>query len=239
MNTAKLSRIRKEINMLANDPGPGISAWLVDDNLTKLQGQILGPQDSPYYGGVYILSIDIPDRYPFEPPRVRFLTPIYHPNIDSDGRICLDTLKTQPQGSWSPSININTLLLTIRLLMSNPNANDGLVLEITEEYVRDIIFWRKKAADHARIHAFPKVINASSESISDAHQNIIGSDTKIQASSTVEESTIGMKRPFGSLTNNLSPGGDGESSDSGSYEDEESDGDDDDNDNNDKISNAK
>jgi ubiquitin-conjugating enzyme E2 T len=142
---ARLARIKKEVDMLATDPGPGISAWLVDDdNMLQLQGQIAGPADSPYEGGLFSLSIDLPERYPMEPPRVRFLTPIYHPNIDSDGRICLDTLKMAPHGSWSPSVNINTLLLTIRLLMAQPNAEDGLVPEITEEYKRDAALWRKK-----------------------------------------------------------------------------------------------
>lgn len=144
--------------MLANDPGPGISAWPPDENnMMCLQAQIQGPQESPYQGGLYNLTIDIPDRYPFEPPRVRFTTPIYHPNIDSDGRICLDTLKIQPHGSWSPSVNINTLLLTIRVLMSNPNADDGLVPEITEEYRRDIVLWRKKATEHTQQNAISSV----------------------------------------------------------------------------------
>ena len=142
---ARLARIKKEVDMLATDPGPGISAWLVDDNnMLQLQGQIAGPADSPYENGLFSLSIDLPERYPMEPPRVRFLTPIYHPNIDSDGRICLDTLKMAPHGSWSPSVNVNTLLLTIRLLMAQPNAEDGLVPEITEEYKRDAALWRKK-----------------------------------------------------------------------------------------------
>jgi ubiquitin-conjugating enzyme E2 T len=154
---ARHARITKELNMLANDPGPGISAWPADEsNMMLLQAQIQGPQESPYQGGLYNLTIDIPDRYPFEPPRVRFMTPIYHPNIDSDGRICLDTLKMQPHGSWSPSVNINTLLLTIRVLMSNPNADDGLVPDITEEYKRDIALWRRKASDHTKLNAVPK-----------------------------------------------------------------------------------
>lgn len=154
--SARLSRIRKELEMLATDPGPGISAWPLDDNnMMHLQAQIQGPQESPYQEGLYSLTIDIPDRYPFEPPRVRFTTPIYHPNIDSDGRICLDTLKMQPHGSWSPSVNINTLLLTIRVLMSNPNPDDGLVPDITEEYRRDVVLWRRKALEHTRLNAIP------------------------------------------------------------------------------------
>ena len=152
--------------MLANDPGPGISAWPVDESdMMHLQAQIQGPQESPYHGGLYNLTVDIPDRYPFEPPRVRFVTPIYHPNIDSDGRICLDTLKMQPHGSWSPSVNINTLLLTIRVLMGNPNADDGLVPDITEEYKRDITLWKRKAAEHTKLNAMPSDLNLSEGNI--------------------------------------------------------------------------
>jgi ubiquitin-conjugating enzyme E2 T len=162
--SARTARLKKELEMLTTDPGPGVSAWPVDDNMMRLQGQILGPTESPYENGIYTLSIDIPDRYPFEPPRIKFLTPIYHPNIDSDGRICLDTLKVQPHGSWTPSININTLLLTIRVLLSAPNADDGLVPDITEEYKRDKLLWFRKAREHTRENAIPRSENHESQS---------------------------------------------------------------------------
>jgi ubiquitin-conjugating enzyme E2 T len=84
-------------------------------------------------------------KYPFEPPQVRFITLVYHPNIDSMGRICLDTLKAQPQGSWAPSVNINTLLLSIRLLLTYPNAYDCLVPTIAEEYKCHIESFRANA----------------------------------------------------------------------------------------------
>lgn len=59
--------------------------------------EIIGSEGTPYHGGVFDLTVTIPDRYPFEPPKVVFKTPIYHPNIDNAGRICLDTLKMPPQ----------------------------------------------------------------------------------------------------------------------------------------------
>ena len=62
-----------------------------------LAPEIEGPADSPYEGGRFRLEVSIPSRYPFEPPSVRFLTPIYHPNIDSAGRICLDLLNMPPK----------------------------------------------------------------------------------------------------------------------------------------------
>lgn len=69
-------------------------------------------------------------RYPFEPPSVQFVTPIYHPNIDSSGRICLDTLNMPPKGAWKPSLNIPTVLSTVRLLLEHPNPDDGLMADI-------------------------------------------------------------------------------------------------------------
>ena len=74
-------------------------------------------------------------RYPMEPPKLRFLTPIYHPNIDSAGRICLDSLKMPPQGAWKPSLNLSTLLTTVQLLMSEPNPDDPLMTDIVSKTI--------------------------------------------------------------------------------------------------------
>lgn len=64
-----------------------------------------------------------------EPPKLRFITPVYHPNIDAEGRICLDLLNPPPKGAWKPSLNIGTLLSSIALLLADPNPDDGLVTD--------------------------------------------------------------------------------------------------------------
>ncbi len=62
-----------------------------------------GPPDSPYAGGVFFVSIHFPPDYPFKPPKVAFQTKVYHPNVNSQGSICLDILKDQ----WSPALTVS------------------------------------------------------------------------------------------------------------------------------------
>ena len=69
----------------------------MEDKTDTLEAVLLGPPDTPYSGGVFKLEILLPERYPFEPPKLRFVTQIYHPNVDEGGRICLDILKVQYQ----------------------------------------------------------------------------------------------------------------------------------------------
>ncbi|ESR55760.1 ubiquitin-conjugating enzyme E2 35 [Citrus sinensis] len=100
-------RIIKETQRLLSEPAPGISASPSEDNMRYFNVMILGPTQSPYEGGVFKLELFLPEEYPMAAPKVRFLTKIYHPNIDKLGRICLDILKDK----WSPALQIRTVLL--------------------------------------------------------------------------------------------------------------------------------
>ena len=117
--------------MLQAQPPPGIIAWPHEDNLSVFRAQIRGPNDSPFEDVTFELELTIGAKYPFEPPKARFLTPIYHPNVDKAGRICLDLLKMPPKGSWKPSLNLSSLLLSLRVLMGEANPDDGLMPDIS------------------------------------------------------------------------------------------------------------
>ncbi|CAM9380240.1 unnamed protein product [Scytosiphon promiscuus] len=117
-------RIRKELAECARDTDSGVTAVPKGDSLASLEGTILGPEGTPFEGGTFSINIDIPSGYPFEPPRMKFVTKIWHPNISSQtGAICLDILKDQ----WSPALTIKTALLSLQALMCSPEPDDPQV----------------------------------------------------------------------------------------------------------------
>ena len=98
-----LERILGELEELLSDPVDNVSAGPVGDDLFHWHGAIIGPNDTPYSRSVFFLDIHFPADYPFEPPKVSFTTRICHPNISSNGEICLDILNDQ----WSPALTIS------------------------------------------------------------------------------------------------------------------------------------
>ena len=128
-----LKRITKELQDIGRDPPAQCSAGPVGDDLFHWQATIMGPPDSPYQNGVFFLNIQFPTDYPFKPPKVAFTTKIYHPNINSNGSICLDILRSQ----WSPALTIAKVLLSICSLLTDPNPDDPLVPEIARIYKQD------------------------------------------------------------------------------------------------------
>jgi len=83
----------QESARLQQEPVPGIHATADEHNPRYFKVVIDGPSESPYEGGKFKVELFLPDEYPMAPPKVRFMTKLYHPNIDKLGRICLDILK--------------------------------------------------------------------------------------------------------------------------------------------------
>ncbi|KAH9737029.1 UBC core domain-containing protein [Citrus sinensis] len=120
-------RILKELKDLQKDPPTSCSAGI---NFCYLRIWIIF---YPYAGGVFLVTIHFPPDYPFKPPKVAFRTKVFHPNINSNGSICLDILKEQ----WSPALTISKVLLSICSLLTDPNPDDPLVPEIAHMYKSD------------------------------------------------------------------------------------------------------
>jgi len=130
----------------------------VSPNYNKLISEftvlLRGPSGTPYQGGLFRLKITLNDSYPFRPPTIEFLTPIYHPNI-KDRSICLDILNQ----SWSPMLNLHKIILSLSILLSNQNEKDPLNSEAGNILKYDIEYktenFKKKAIEWTKLYSIP------------------------------------------------------------------------------------
>jgi len=128
----ELKRLEKELqDIRALSQDSSVSADSVEGDLTHWKGHVKGPEGTPYTGGHFVINIDIPVDYPYNPPKMKFDTKIWHPNISSQtGAICLDVLGKE----WSPALTIRTALLSIQALLSAPEPSDPQDAEVAEMY---------------------------------------------------------------------------------------------------------
>jgi ubiquitin-conjugating enzyme E2 D/E len=123
-------RLQKELIEIQKNPPHNCYAGPFGDNIYHWEAQIFGPIGTPYENGIFKLNIHFPLEYPFKPPKITFVTKVYHPNINTAGSICLDILKDR----WSPALSISKVLLSICSLLDEPNPDDPLEPDIANEY---------------------------------------------------------------------------------------------------------
>jgi len=134
---ADINRIKKELRDCSKDSETsGLKVELVDEsNLLHWKGCIKGPVGTSYEGGLFHIDIVLPNDYPFVPPKMKFDTKIWHPNISSEsGAICLDILKNE----WSPALTVRTALISLQALMSAPEPDDPQDAVVAKQYKENI-----------------------------------------------------------------------------------------------------
>ncbi|XP_010529905.1 PREDICTED: ubiquitin-conjugating enzyme E2 20 [Tarenaya hassleriana] len=117
-----LKRLQSELMSLMMSSDPGISAFPEEENIFCWKGTILGSKDTVFEGTEYKLSLSFSNDYPFKPPKIKFETSCFHPNVDLHGNICLDIL----QDKWSSAYDVRTILLSIQSLLGEPNISSPL-----------------------------------------------------------------------------------------------------------------
>lgn len=119
------------------------------ENINYLKVAIYGPPDTPYENGKFYLNVHLTEEYPYKPPKIEFITKIYHPNINSNGKICIDILSDQ----WSPALTLSKVLLSIYSLLAEPNPDDPLDSDIAYIYKTDYNKFKDTAIYYTKTYA--------------------------------------------------------------------------------------
>ena len=151
---ALYNRANKEFQDLQkNKKDHSVEVKLVDNNIRHWKGRIKGPIDTCYTGGVFDVDIVIPDDYPFKPPKMKFDTKIWHPNISSQtGAICLDILNNE----WTPALTIRTALISLQALMCEPVPDDPQDAVVAKQYMENINLFNQTAKHWVEEYANPE-----------------------------------------------------------------------------------
>lgn len=145
-------RLLRDIQSIKEDQDWKFTVTPSDADISQLRATFEGPSNSPYEGGVFAVEISVPNEYPLKPPKVKFETRLFHPNVSSQtGAICLDILKN----AWTPVYTIKSILISLQQLLDSPNPSDPQDAEVAAVYLKDRSQFDITAAQWTRQYAQP------------------------------------------------------------------------------------
>lgn len=149
-----------EYKQLTLNPPEGIIAGPKDEeNFFEWEALILGPEETAYEGGVFRTTLTFPKDYPMSPPKMKFTSEIFHPNIYVDGRVCISILHApgeDPMGyessseRWSPVQSIEKILLSVMSMLAEPNPESGANVDASKMWREDREGYKRKAQQLVR-----------------------------------------------------------------------------------------
>lgn len=134
-------RLRKDYRQLQKEPENGCSAApIAEDHMLIWRASVIGPDESPFEGGVFQLRMVFGEDYPLKPPKVKFVTEVFHPNVYVGGDLCLDIL----QDAWSPAQTVGSILTSIRSLLDDPNIASPANVDAAKLYRDDLRAYKRR-----------------------------------------------------------------------------------------------
>ncbi|KAM3182883.1 hypothetical protein ACTXT7_011463 [Hymenolepis weldensis] len=153
MSSITIKRLQNELLTIEKRPLKDMTVGLVDSkDLFHWKATIKGPLNSPYANGYFLLDIQIPQEYPFTPPKVMFVTRIFHPNISSEGNICFR------KSDWTSALNITDVLFTILDLLEYPDLDKpgrSQIIHMTKENYQRYYWFAKRFTEKYALKALP------------------------------------------------------------------------------------
>lgn len=148
--TTSARTVMKQLQEVLASPVDGVTVKPTDD-LAEVEAEIRGPEDTPFAGGCFNITLVMSDDYPNAPPKGYFRTKIFHPNVSDKGEICVNTLKRD----WSPDHGLKHILTVIRCLLIEPNPESALNEEAGRLLLEDYAGYCKRAKMFTSVHAMP------------------------------------------------------------------------------------
>ncbi|XP_075512828.1 ubiquitin-conjugating enzyme E2 22-like isoform X1 [Primulina tabacum] len=191
-----IKQLAKELKNLDETPPEGIKVGVNDDNFSVICADIEGPAETPYENGLFRMKLVLSRDFPQSPPKGYFLTKIFHPNIATNGEICVNALKKD----WNPCLSLRHVLIVIRCLLIEPFPESALNEQAGKMLNENYDEYAKYARLYTTIHALkskpkPKSIGSESTTMNmyQTNSSLNGVDQKNTPSGTVTPSPFTPK----------------------------------------------
>jgi len=138
--------LQNQFKQLMKEPVEGFTVEIPDEsNMFEWDVYIQGPQDTEFEGGIFKAKMSFPQDYPYKPPELRFVSDFWHPNVYTDGKVCISILHPpgddpmsgeRPEERWSPAQSVTTILLSVISLLADPNISSPANVDASVEWRR-------------------------------------------------------------------------------------------------------
>jgi ubiquitin-conjugating enzyme E2 G1 len=154
-SSAAAGLLSRQLKQMQNDKSiSGISCGLVDSNVFEWEVMLMIDDETKYYGGGFFRArLTFPPEYPLLPPKMRFETPLFHPNIYPNGDVCISILHPPEEDKygyesaaerWSPVQTPETILLSVISMLSSPNDESPANVEAASLWRENITEFKKR-----------------------------------------------------------------------------------------------
>ncbi|THZ49733.1 hypothetical protein D6C90_03218 [Aureobasidium pullulans] len=148
--TLRVSRLLVEMREMAANPHPKYDCYVSEADMFFWKVVIEGPPETPYENSSFLLYLEMPENFPAFPPKGRFVTPLFHPNINRHGRICHSIFDRD----WTTDTTLKSVLDTVYGLLLQAEAGDAVHTTVTLGFHHDEVAFAEEARRHARKHGY-------------------------------------------------------------------------------------
>ena len=135
---------------MTRSPIAGVTVEPTENDVMIWNVKIEGPEGTPFVGGVFVVNLDFTDNYPFKPPKIKFVTKIYHPGVKTDtGEICTQAIDQ----NWVPTLNAKFVIEAILTVLKNPTAENAQEMAIAQVWQSNHNQWSATAAEWVQQYA--------------------------------------------------------------------------------------